>query len=57
MSWTGNNTTYSESARAAALGLLNSVGQCLAIAASFLYVSLSPIRPNPTDINNLTADD
>nr|AOR51676.1 MFS general substrate transporter [Phaffia rhodozyma] len=39
MSWVANNVRYSESARAVSLGMLNTVGQCLAIAASFLFVS------------------
>ncbi|EJD37819.1 MFS general substrate transporter [Auricularia subglabra TFB-10046 SS5] len=37
-SWTSNNTG-SQSQRAVSLGLLNSVGQCLSIAASFLFPS------------------
>jgi len=36
MSWTSNNSP-SQSGRAAALGLLNSLGQCLSIAATFLF--------------------
>ncbi|KAH7096798.1 MFS general substrate transporter [Auriculariales sp. MPI-PUGE-AT-0066] len=36
MSWTSNNTG-SQSQRAVSLGMLNSVGQCLSIAASFLF--------------------
>ncbi|KZV98263.1 MFS general substrate transporter [Exidia glandulosa HHB12029] len=38
MSWVSNNTG-SESQRATSLGMLNSVGQCLSIAASFLFPS------------------
>ncbi|GAA6005448.1 hypothetical protein JCM10207_002985 [Rhodosporidiobolus poonsookiae] len=38
MSWTSNNNP-SESSRAVSLGMLNSVGQCLSILASFLFPS------------------